>query len=92
MFLFWLHRCLKKHSESSLYLSKCKLYALNVYMKEELQFKCLSVGMSGPAGIQQDPIQGDHLFSAPPGKYLLSSTLSFFVISNDRICQIRRLQ
>ncbi|XP_068718037.1 uncharacterized protein [Montipora capricornis] len=78
--------CLKKHSESSLYLSKCKLYALNVYMKEELQFKCLSVGMSGPAGIQQDPIQGDHLFSAPPG----IRSLSFVILhpSGDMIKQV----
>ena len=37
-------------------------------MKEELSFKCLSVGMSGTRAIEQDPIQGKHLFVMPPGK------------------------
>ena len=37
-------------------------------MKDELRFKCLSVGMSGPNEVEQEPIQGRHLFAMPPGK------------------------
>ena len=46
------------------------MYSLNVYMKDELRFKCLSVGMSGQKTItiEQEPIQGNHLYAMPPGK------------------------
>lgn len=64
----YLCRCLKKVAKSSLYLNKCQLYVLSVYMKDELRFKCLSVGMSGPNEVEQEPIQGRHLFAMPPGK------------------------
>lgn len=37
-------------------------------MKDELQFKCLSVGMRGKQGTEEDPIHGSNLYAMPPGK------------------------
>ena len=41
-------------------------------MKDELRFKCLSVGMSGQKSIKEEPIQGSHLYAMPPGKLTIS--------------------
>lgn len=46
-------------------------------MKDELQFKCLSVGISGPK-FKQEPIQGSHLFVMPSGKFYISILKSAF--------------
>lgn len=68
-FYFFLQcRCLKKEAKSRVYLNKCQLYSLKVYMKDELQFKCLSVGMSGHTFVKEEPIQGNQLYAMPPGK------------------------
>lgn len=37
-------------------------------MKDELQFKCLSVGMRGEKATEEDPIHGRHLYVMPPGE------------------------
>ena len=37
-------------------------------MKDELQFKCLSVGMREEKATEEDPIQGSRLYAMPPGK------------------------
>ncbi|XP_020603203.1 uncharacterized protein LOC110042195 [Orbicella faveolata] len=68
-------RCLKKQAKSGIYLHKCHLYSLNVYMKDELQFKCLSVGMRGEKATEEDPIQGSRLYAMPPGIRVLAFTL-----------------
>lgn len=68
---FWYSRCLRKEAKSGVYLNKCRLYALQVYMKEEMQFKCLSVGISDQTFIKEEPIQGNHLYAFPPGEFYL---------------------
>ena len=68
---FCYSRCLRKEAKSGVYLNKCRLYALQVYMKEEMQFKCLSVGISDQTFIKEEPIQGNHLYAFPPGEFYL---------------------
>ena len=50
-------------------------------MKDELRFKCLSVGMSGPKAIEEEPIRGNHLYAMPPGKSLMVCLFEFYLVS-----------
>ena len=58
-----------QQTSQEIWLSKCKLYSLELLMKQSGVSDCASVGMKLPNGTYKSPITEDHLFWVRPGKY-----------------------
>ena len=57
-----------QQTSQEIWLSKCKLYSLELLMKQSGVSDCASVGMKLPNGTYKSPITEDHLFWVRPGK------------------------
>jgi len=66
-FAFFLFRSPSKQSSKPIFLSRCRLYKIEVFMTEQELDDHLSVGIKFPNGQEQKPMDATNLFWLKPG-------------------------
>ncbi|XP_031565922.1 uncharacterized protein LOC116301061 [Actinia tenebrosa] len=67
--------CVTASTTSKIYLTKCRIYEMKLYVKEGSSFQCLAVGMTTPNGNIEHPIKNKYLFWMQPGQRILTFTM-----------------